>query len=68
MARKLIAGAVCAFAQFAPAESRADWQMTKRENANGTIWTYRQVKPTSFEIANPEPGEARCVGYLNKRR
>ncbi|AOG03111.1 hypothetical protein [Bosea sp. RAC05] len=86
-ARKLIACVSLAFALLVPAASNADWKVTKRENADGTTWTYRTIKPTdfsitrlpepappndcpglAFEIANPKPGEAPCVGYLHKRR
>jgi len=86
--RNFFAGGVCTFALLVPMEAWADWQLSKREEADGTTWTYRRIKPTNFainelpdgpapandcpglafEIANPKAGEARCVGYLARRR
>ncbi len=85
--RKFLAGSVCAFALLVPMEGWADWQLSKRNEADGTTWTYRKIKPTNFainelegpapandcpglafEVANPKAGEARCVGYLARRR
>ena len=87
--RNLLAGSVCAFALLVPIEGWADWQVTKRQDSDGsTTWTGRKIKSLNFaiselpdgaapandcpglafEVANPKPGEARCVGYVARRR